>query len=730
MIDRIKLCAGVLLSCATVLGATGGCVGRPGASGEGSTGGDSGGGGSSDTGSSDTGSSGTGSSGTGSSGTGSSGTGGGSQSVCDVAGTIHAGRAPIRRLTRFEFNNTVRDLLGDTTFPGDAFPSEESGNGFGNDADAQPVASLLAEQYNTVAEAIANRIVTTPALYARFAPCAAKATTEATEEACVRSIAERFAASAYRRPLEAGEADGLVALEKLIRTKSDFKTSLSALIEAVLQSPDFLYRVEWGKRDADGHLRPSGYEMATRLSYFLWGTQPDQTLLAAAVSGELETKTGVLTQATRLLADPQARSVVRFFFDNLLPISGLSQLERDAKRYPKFSSQVGALMREETETFLDNEIFAGSGTWVGALTAPYTFVNGPLATFYGIPGVTGDAFQKVDLDTTQRLGLLTQAGIVAGTIHSNDTNPVVRGSFIVQKLMCRTIPFPTGDIAAKVSCPGRVLGQDGAPAVLRAQHGSSLRELSSDDGSDRARLRELRSRGPVARHRERREDRCVRVAARHRRGHAGAHRARPEDRRLAGHAQLLRFALAELRVRADPRGRGRLHRVQRPGGVRGVGDRRPGAAAFAHADRCVSVLAREEGLIVMAKPFQLSRRAVLRGAGIAIALPWLEAMGFPREAQAANPAKRFVTVFQPGGTVLDNLKGENRWRPTGTETNFTLSPILAPLEPIRKKLLVVDGLSMKSAMGEQHQAGIIAWLTGTTQDVADQLRARRRPSIR
>lgn len=113
---------------------------------------------------------------------------------------------------------------------------------------------------------------------------------------------------------------------------------------------------------------------------------------------------------------------------------------------------------------------------------------------------------------------------------------------------------------------------------------------------------------------------------------------------------------------------------------------------------------------------QLSRRAVLRGAGsIAIALPWLEIMGTSRTARAADPAKRFVSVYTPGGTVIDDGAGNNRWRPTGGELDFTLSPILAPLEPVRSKLLVMDGLRMTSAIGEQHQAGIIAWLTGTTQ---------------
>lgn len=118
----------------------------------------------------------------------------------------------------------------------------------------------------------------------------------------------------------------------------------------------------------------------------------------------------------------------------------------------------------------------------------------------------------------------------------------------------------------------------------------------------------------------------------------------------------------------------------------------------------------------MGKPFHINRRTVLRGAGsIAIALPWLEIMGSER-ANAATPAKRFVTVYTPGGSVVDDGNGKNRWRPVGTESNFTLSPILEPLESIKHKLIVMDGMRMTSAIGEQHQGGIIAWLTGTTQN--------------
>jgi hypothetical protein len=374
---------------------------------------------------------------------------------CDDPAGIFPGSAPLRRLTRFEYNNTVRDLFGDTTLPANAFPSEDTGNGFGNDANAQAVSSLLAETYGSVAEGVALRATETPAALGKLADCAATidGSDAAAETACARTLIEKLATGAFRRPVLDAEVDELVELYDTIRVDADFPTTVAAIIEAVLQAPDFLYRVEFGEGDTSKVRRPTAHELATRLSYFLWGTQPDADLLAAAESGELDTAEGVRAQAERMLDDDKAKQVIRFFFDNLLPISNLSQLERDEALFPTYSAAIGAAMREETQRFLEYEIFEGSGSWKDALVAPYTFLNGPLAEFYGIEGVSGDEWQKVDLDTSQRLGLLTQAGMVAGTIHSNTTNPVTRGSFLVQKIMCRKIPLPTGDIAEKVKPP-------------------------------------------------------------------------------------------------------------------------------------------------------------------------------------------------------------------------------------------------------------------------------------
>jgi hypothetical protein len=196
--------------------------------------------------------------------------------------------------------------------------------------------------------------------------------------------------------------------------------------------------------------------MATRLAYFYRASSPDEELMRAAQAGELTTNEGVRAQAERLVNLPEAREMVRYFFEAVLPLGNLNDLPRDPDEFPTWNSTIGSLMQQETRTFIDREVFeaGGSGTWAGILTARYSYMNGPLAAFYGMQGVTGDAFQRVELDPTQRRGLLTQGAILAGLTHSNHTNPVSRGGFVVNLLMCRNIGLPSDPaILAMVTPP-------------------------------------------------------------------------------------------------------------------------------------------------------------------------------------------------------------------------------------------------------------------------------------
>jgi hypothetical protein len=281
------------------------------------------------------------------------------------------------------------------------------------------------------------------------------------EGTCARSFIASFAQAAYRRPVADAELDELTALHQLLRQQGDFVSSLIGVVEAVLQSPDFLYRVEFGEGESTAVRALTGHEMASRLSYFFWGAPPDQQLREAATRGDLSTLAGVQTQAVRLLDDPKARRVLEFFFDSYLPINNLTDQTRDKEQFPTFSAHIGSLQRQEVQQFLMYEIFDRSGSWDSVLTAPYTFVNEELAAFYGIPGVQGEQFVKVDLDTTKRLGLLTQAGILTGTTVTNTTNPVRRGGFLLSHVLCIDVPLPAEELAASIKPPEDHTGRTG-----------------------------------------------------------------------------------------------------------------------------------------------------------------------------------------------------------------------------------------------------------------------------
>jgi hypothetical protein len=348
------------------------------------------------------------------------------------------GPSPVRRLTHFEYDNTIRDLLGDDSAPSSAFPPDETALGFNNNAEVLSVTDILAQAYLDAAEGIAGRAVANPTLMGQIAPCGGGDMT-----ACGRSFIQTFGRRAWRRPLTQAESDRLAAL--FADAMSDgYPAAVQAVMEVMLQSPQFLYRVELGQPAAarPGWMKLTSWEIASRLSFLVWASGPDEALLDAAAADKLSTAADVQAQARRMLSDARAHAVLTDFHRQWLMLDQLAQVEKDQTIYPMWNRQLPQLMQTEVSAFVDSIMWNGDGKVSTLLTAPYTFANASLAAFYGLSGPQGDAFERVALDPAQRSGILTQGAFLVTEAKANQTSPVLRGKFVRQQLFCTPPPPP------------------------------------------------------------------------------------------------------------------------------------------------------------------------------------------------------------------------------------------------------------------------------------------------
>ncbi len=364
-----------------------------------------------------------------------------------------AGPLPLRRLTKREYNNTVRDLLGDASNPADAFPPDRDSDfhfkrsGLVAQVDAQRLAGA-AETLATAAEA----------RFAMLVPCTPAAPTD--EEACAKKFIESFGLRAYRRPLDGGEVDRLLKLYREGRgpAQLDWKGGIRLLIEAMLQSPNFVYRWETDPTAAvrEGNVvRLGPYQVASRLSYAVWGSMPDQTLFDAAASNKLSTEADIDAQVTRMLADNRAKDQLIAFFEEWFGFDELAERPKDAKLYPEWKDDLKAAMIAELRAFLTHVIFEGDGKLDTLLGAKFSFVNQPLAAVYGMTGVTGPALKRAELDPTQRAGLLTLSGWLTLTGGDDGSHPIQRGKMVFERLLCGVLPPPPPDVPPpKAPAPG------------------------------------------------------------------------------------------------------------------------------------------------------------------------------------------------------------------------------------------------------------------------------------
>jgi hypothetical protein len=285
--------------------------------------------------------------------------------------------------------------------------------------------------------------------------------TKAEEVPCARQIIGRLATAAYRRPATAKDVDELMPLFQQGAAKS-FDTGIRTALQGVLSSLHFVFRVEETPATAKPGTvyKISDADLASRLSFFMWGTIPDRTLIDAAARGALSTPLGLQTQVRRMLADPRASALGSRFAAQWLRLQDLDKVEPDALDYPYYDEWLARSMREETERLFDYLVSADL-PMMEFLTADYTFVNERLARHYGIANVTGPTFRKVAYPNDQRRGLLGHGSVLVLTSHGNRTSPVLRGKWVMEVILGSPPPAPPPNVPdlekTSASSGGRML---------------------------------------------------------------------------------------------------------------------------------------------------------------------------------------------------------------------------------------------------------------------------------
>ena len=354
----------------------------------------------------------------------------------------------LARLSRQQWSNTVRDLLKlqdisdiDQAVSGDALV------GFDNEGDALYVGEMLRRDLATAAEKLADRVTGDAAALARLVP--ADAPSDAAGRA--RAFITSFGLRAFRRPLTDSEVTSHLALFNTAPTlypdANAFNGGASLVIQAMLQSPHFLYRTELGTAENGATKIPlSDYEVAAKLAFSLTNTMPDDALFTAAAASELRDPAQVAAQARRLVDGPGGTVGLNNFQLQVFRLGVYDGITRDPSVFPDFTSATPAAMRQEVLQFLDWIFREGRGI-KDFYTTSVGFVTAPLAPLYGLSGnfPTSGAGVQVDLDPTQRSGILTQPGFLSSYIHGEDPDIIHRGVFITQRILCVELPPPSPD---------------------------------------------------------------------------------------------------------------------------------------------------------------------------------------------------------------------------------------------------------------------------------------------
>jgi len=349
----------------------------------------------------------------------------------DEAGSSEERRraAVLRRLTNSQYNNTVRDLLGDQTAPANQFPPEDFVSGFKDQYDAQNLSPLLEEAYSSAAEKLAQNAFRNGDSR-HLIPCQPSV-------ACREQFVKEFGRKAFRRPLAAAECQRYAAL---FSHESSFLAGAQLVVEAMLQSPNFLFRL-----DATDNAGWTAYAAASRLSYSLWDTMPDSALMNAAARGELATPKKIEVVARRMLQDPRAHQALDEYVAEWLRFDRMLNSSRDRRRYPKFSREMALAMAEEARLFISDLVW-NERNFMDAFSANYGFVNADLAAVYGVAAPQQDFAKVAFPQESERAGLLGQALFLALSAKPEDTSLTGRGLFVREQFLCQHVPPPPAGV--------------------------------------------------------------------------------------------------------------------------------------------------------------------------------------------------------------------------------------------------------------------------------------------
>ena len=375
------------------------------------------------------------------------GSGGGSGVIAPGGGSVPAACTPgvpqtsqLPRLTRIQYGNTVRDLLGMTgvSLIGQA-TSMLAPDTLGS------VDQRAWDGYQAAADALAAMVMADPAARAAVIPC----TPAGDGAACAKQFIEQFGRRAFRRPLTVDEVTRFTTLytnRMQITATGTFDEAAALLLRSFLLSPSFLTRAEIAETPEGGNFVLSNYEVASRLSYMLWGSMPDETLFVAASAGKLATSAGILTEAQRMLKDPKARVKVGEFHQQYMHMGEGTRWEtitRDPALYPGFTQSIVPLITDETKRFFDYIVFDNGGTFRDLLTSPVAFINATVAPLYGLnPAQFGPEPVQVALDPATRAGIFTRAGFLASYSLYNRSSPILRGAFLQKEVLCTPVGAP------------------------------------------------------------------------------------------------------------------------------------------------------------------------------------------------------------------------------------------------------------------------------------------------